>query len=394
MPIWIGVDFVATVPVQCLVAVFAVLAAVVSGAPVRITKFDAYFLAFLAVALAAMLLRDSIWAEWAKFVIRWGIPLLAARVLVPAAGVRFVTNAIAMVFGLVGGLALLELLLVWHPFTAWPGTTVEYGLWNQIQAREGRDRSEWAFGHSIALGASLALSIPFILTSSYKTLLKLVFLIFVAGGILATASRGAVLAAGLTGALFVLQLMKSYAARILAIALTSLFALTSVSAASALFEGWALSSAELQSSLDYRFATYLAYWREVQWFGPSPMIGQPGSTDSAVLTIGLNFGWIVVLIILLPILISATRIVVGSASAAEIAIVGQLPLLVSVAFITQYELIFFFIAGIAAQSVIADRQKRINRSSPNGSNPPRLRRFDQTDGLRESVKFPPVTAGA
>jgi hypothetical protein len=391
IPIWIGVDFVATIPVQCIVAVFAVLVAAISGAPFRISKFDAYFLVFLAISLAAMLLRNSIWAEWAKFVIRWGIPFLAARVLVPAAGMRFVTNAIAMVFGLVGGMALLEWLLVWHPFTGWSGT-VEYAQWSPIQMRDGRDRSEWALGHSIALGGSLAMSIPFILSSSYKTLLKSLLLVLVAGGILATASRGAVLAAGLTGALFALHLMKSYAARTLAIALTSLFTFSSVSIAAALFEGWALSTAEGQSSLNYRFSMYSAYLQEVQLFGPSPVVGLTGSTDSAVLAIGLKFGWIVALIALVPIFISAIRILIGSASVAEIALVGQLPLLTSVALVTQYELIFFFIAGIAAQSAIADRQARINRSSPNSSNPPGLRPVHQPDGLWESTKIRPATA--
>ena len=391
IPIWIGVDFVATIPVQCIVGVVAILVVAISGAPFSLTKFDVYFLVFLAVSLAAMLLENSIWAEWAKLLIRWGISLLAARVLVPVAGIRFVTNAIAIVFGLVGGMALLELLLVWHPFTGWSGT-VEYAQWSGIQTRGGRDRSEWAFGHSIALGGSLAMSIPFIFSSSYKTMLKLVLLVLVAGGILASASRGAVLAAGLTGALFVLHLMKTYAARTLAIALTSLFALSSVSIAAALLEGWALSTDEMQSSLNYRFSMYETYLQEVQLFGPSPAIGLTGSTDSAVLVIGLKFGWIVALIALVPILISAIRILIGSASIAEIALVGQLPLLGSVALITQYELIFFFIAGIAAQSAIADRQMRINRTPPNSSNPPGLRPIHQTDGIWDSAKVRRATA--
>ena len=235
------------------------------------------------------------------------------------------------------------------------------------------------------------MSIPFIFSSSYKTMLKLVLLVLVAGGILASASRGAVLAAGLTGALFALHLMKTYAARTLVIALTSLFALASVSIVGALVEGWALRTAEMQSSVNYRINMYSIYWQEVQLFGPSPVVGLTGSTDSAVLAIGLKFGGITAVIFLLPILVSAVRIVIGSASVAEIALVGQLPLLASVALITQYELVFFFIVGIAAQIAIGDRQTRTNRLWPNSSNPPRLRPAHQSDGLRESMKIRPAT---
>lgn len=212
LPVWIEFHVLAaTVPVHCLVATIAV-AATVSRTRARLTKFDAYFALFLAVSLAAVLLAGSLPPSWAQMVIRWAIPFLAARVLVSATGTRFAVDVIAVLFGLVGALAVLELLLTWHPFVGWNPVwdpdSIDYRIWSPIQVRNGVDRSEWAFGHSIALGGSLALSIPFLARSSYSLLIKAALLIAVSAGIAVTASRGALAAAGLTAAICLLYVTK------------------------------------------------------------------------------------------------------------------------------------------------------------------------------------------
>ena len=116
---WISFNvFTATVPAHCIVAMIA-LAATISRTRPRLTMFDAYLALVLAVALAAVLLGGSRPASLAQILIRWGIPFLAARVRVSATGTRFAVDVIATRLGLVGGSAVLELLLTWHLFVGW-----------------------------------------------------------------------------------------------------------------------------------------------------------------------------------------------------------------------------------------------------------------------------------
>ncbi len=203
VPVWISVDVSATLPAHSVVGLLAIAATISKKTPARFNRFDYYFAIFLAISLLAVLLAGSIWASWAQIFIRWGgIAYAAARVLVSATGTRFAVNVIAVLFGIIGGVAVLEFVLQWHPFVGWETGTVESNIWHKIQTRGGTDRSEWAFGHSIALGASLAMSIPFIfLRSSLNALNRWMLLILVGAGIATTGSRGALVAAGVTAAL-------------------------------------------------------------------------------------------------------------------------------------------------------------------------------------------------
>jgi hypothetical protein len=119
-----------------------------------------------------------------------------------------------------------------------------------------------------------------------------------------------------------------------------------------LVQNWARGdSTEEQQSFAHRDYLYSTYAPSIEWFGRSPMYGNGGnnaqSTDSALLQLGLGFGWIVLAAALIPLIISVIRVATGRASTAEIAVVGQIPLFTTVALITQYESIIFLVVGIA-----------------------------------------------
>lgn len=359
VPVWISIDIGVTVPAYCLVGVLAITSSLGGGTRVELNLYDCYFAGLLLISLAAVLLAGSTWASWAQIAVRWGIAYAAARILISATGTRFAIDAVAIIFGILGGLAVMELLLQWHPFVGWETGSIESQIWHTIQARGGIDRSEWALGHSIALGATLALSIPFILHSSFAVSVKWLLIAMTTTGIVATGSRSALVAAGLTGALCVVYRAKHQVLRAAMLILGIPASLAVFTFVSPILARWARgTTSEEQSSADYRNFLYETYVPNFELFGKFPAFDITRaqlSIDSEIVILGLSFGWIVLIGALLPICLCVLRVVFGRASIAEIAIAGQVPVLVTVAFITQYESIFFVVVAVAVQLVLEAR---------------------------------------
>lgn len=381
LPIWIGIDFGATFPIQCISAIMAI-AASVGGVRLAITRFDAYLALFLAVSFCAVWLADSSMALWLQFPIRWAIPYYAARFLISATGVKFASNSIAMFFTVVAGLAVIELLLTWHPFIGWANGSLEYQTWYWIQDRGGRDRSEWAFGHSIALGASLAMAVPFMLGSTYRSPIKTLMIIAVGAGTFASGSRAAMAAAALTALASMLLKLRSPIERTAALTALTFVGFVGIPILMPTFEAFALSTTEQQTSFAYRGILYSRYFSTIQWLGPSESRDSVRSTDSAILHLGLNFGWVALFIAIFPLIVIVARVLLGHASAPEVAIFGQIPLFATAALITQYQIFVFFIAGIAVQSAVNGRSTRMayvrDQVRPSGQRQPSPR-FRQSD---------------
>ena len=354
LPAWATIHIFVNVPIHCVIAMVAVAAVVFRIGP-KFTKFDAYFALLSGTAVAAALFGGAGMGSAVQIIFAWVIPFLAARVLVSAIGVPFAVDAIALILGLVAALAILEFIFDWHPFVDWNfGSQSIFQTWHTIQYRGGRPRSEWTFGHAIALGGSLALSIPFIVQSSYRASLRILLMLCVGAGIFATASRGPFIAAAVTAGICVVYTIQRRVVRTVA-AMTILTGVIFLS--SYLYDLLiTLSVSGDQSdrlSVAYRPKIYSLYTSAIEWFGnySTVDIGNK-SIDSAYLVIGLQFGWIVLVLATLPLGVSAVRVLIGSASSAEIALVGQIPLLAVVAMVNQYESLMFIIAGLAVQMTI------------------------------------------
>ncbi len=374
IPIWFNVHFFTTIPVHCIVAIM-VAATAVGHRRFEFNAFDAYLALFLMVALVAVSYNNSYTPMWSEMVVRWATPYFAIRVLAPAAGMRFSTEAFAVVLALVGGLATAEFALVWHPFASWNvnwnSLSAEYATWSPIQNRGGLDRSEWAFGHSIALGGTLALAIPFIARSALRGGWKVLLLLAVGGGIMTTASRSAMLAAAITAFMCLAYTASRRAVRTVAV-LVLVATLIAAPFVAPTLQDWAEgSSVEAQTSASYRNDLYTAYAPLIEWFGRSARYfasrgAVTDSVDSAVLHIGLNFGWVVLALALLPLLACVVRVAAGRATTAEIALVGQIPLLTTVALITQYQSFVFIVVGFAVQSALDSRPAAVPRRRSGG----------------------------
>jgi hypothetical protein len=78
--------------------------------------------------------------------------------------------------------------------------------------------------------------------------------------------------------------------------------------------------------------------------------GQFKSIDSAIMLMGLTYGWLALLATAVALAASVYAVVARRATGPTIAIAAHIPALLSVALITQYEIFLFFIAGLAVSS--------------------------------------------
>lgn len=368
VPIWISVHVLATVPIYCMVAVIIVVFAVTFGSHhIEFSAFDAYLIAILGVASLAM--DDVNRGVLAEMAVRWVLPYFVIRILAAAAGLQFTVDALSVLLAVVGGLAVIELFFAWHPFVNWSvdwnAKSPEFETWHLIQSRGGTDRSTWAFGHSIALGGSLVLAIPFIAHASFRIPWKVLMFIAVGCGIITTGSRGAMLAAALTGCLTMAYLAREQASRTVAVLVAAAATFLVGPHVMPIIEEWAAgSSTEEQVSATYRSYLYETYLPIIKWFGRCPDFF-PGNTsldsvDSAVLYLGVTWGWIITAMIVLPLFVVVARVVAGRGSVPEIALVGQIPLFLTVGLITQYQSMIFIVVGLAVQFIKAEKTNALH----------------------------------
>jgi hypothetical protein len=286
----------------------------------------------------------------------WVPSYLVGRLVCEKAGMSFVKASTGVAFGVVGLIAIVEKLTSWHPFVGQLGMNSLAEIWAPIQVRGGEERSEWAFGHSIALGGSLAFAIPFLLASSLKTRTKLVLLTLILGGVATTLSRGAMLAAGLTLVFSLLtaqNLKKGH--RILLLAFASCLGALTVISFAAVSED---AGSEVTDSSGYRVSLFTRLITTLQPIGRSTsymsgadnqvQYGNFTSIDNAFMALGLGFGWVAMVVAALPFVAMGVRFLRRRASFAEVAMLGQLPVITTVAMITQYQVVVWMVAGLAA----------------------------------------------
>lgn len=356
LPIWISVHFLIAIPVHCIVAVIAATATVFHTS-LKGTLLDVYFGLFMAVCVLAMSSNAISAHSVLIIIIQWGIPFLAARVLVSATGIRYAVDAVALIFGLVGALAVLELLADWHPFVSWSlGSATGFQIWGPIQYRGGVVRSEWAFGHSIALGASLAMAIPFIVRSSFSGRVRGALLIAAGAGAFASASRIGIVATVLTAGICLVNAESMRRLRVLLVVSVGAGFLLAYEFLLPAVQRWAAGESRGdQLSAQYRGQLYADFLPRIEWLSPYDLYARGEnavtSMDSAVLDIGLRFGWLALGLAAFPFALAVFRTLMARASAAEIALVGQIPVLATVALITQYQNLLFVVAAIAVQQL-------------------------------------------
>ncbi len=265
-------------------------------------------------------------------------------------------------FAAVSVLAIIEFLTGWNPFVKLVRHNVLYANWGPLQERGGITRAEGAFGHSIALGSSVAMVIPLTLASTLRPRTKAIAVGLMVGCTVVSFSRTGMIGAivGIVLAvLFLPDRTLSVRARVAVVATVGVLAVVLVPFITRIF---ATAGGEATGSAQFR-GRLTSLIPEMSVLGLSPavhktatgelLVGNFRSVDNALILLGLTYGWVALLVAALLLLGALVLVLARQATAPTIAVVAQIPAFVTVALITQYAVMVWFMIGLALSAQAA-----------------------------------------
>ncbi|NKZ80224.1 hypothetical protein GTA28_26215 [Rhodococcus hoagii] len=268
---------------------------------------------------------------------------------------EMVKSAFAVLMAIAAVWGILEFMFGVHLFVDWmPSATHTL---NHIQSRAGVDRSEAAFGHAIAYGASLAMAIPFAQNLRKHSLTVQLLL---AAGIIVSLSRGPLIALAVTLVLLTWVTASSSKLRVRYIALTVVGASAVWVVLDRMYSG--VYAEEVVSSGDSRSSQWEVIQPALRWFSSALTYFGPDATaevrgiaiiDSTPLRLAANYGIVAAVLFSIPVVVAAWRVFRREAGSASIALAGQIPVLAVTSFITQWQALVFFVMGLVVTESMA-----------------------------------------
>ena len=256
-------------------------------------------------------------------------------------------------------LTIAEFVLGWNPFVdvlARPGG--QYSVSGSLQRRGRSSTRKEAFGHSIALGCSLAMAVPLALTRSWPASRRFVVTTVLMVGVILTFSRAGLVSAVL-GILLTFVFLRQHLPARLRLALLAGAGLAWLVVAPYITRVFSDAGQEAARSADYRRAlTALIPEMVSVGFSPAGDIRPDGvrafgsfrSIDNALILFGLRYGWLPLLLMAVALAAAVISVVARRGTPATVAFVAQIPAIATVALITQYGILLSFLAGMAAAS--------------------------------------------
>ncbi len=403
VPAWFGLQMVVFLTPATALGV-ALVAAAWRRVDLRLHGFDLIMLAVVTAVVTSFLAGYVPLASAYAVVLGWAVPYVVGRVTSVSLPPAVVATCVAVVLGVVALFAVAEFLTGQNPFVGLGAGTpfVErsgYRVWSPIQVRGGQARAEAAFGHSIALGATLGMAVPFVWVSALRPWLKALTLLAVSAAAVFTFSRIGMVSVGGALVLSLLFLGRHVTRRFRLTVLLVLAAGAAVVVPVAL-EVFASAGDEATGSAAYR-GDLLQLLPELAWVGESPAAARDASgarsfggfesIDSAIVLVGLRYGVLPLALLLAGALAGVVALVRGRRSAALVAALATLPALTSVAFITQLTTFFWFVVGLAVAPVVAPgpappgEARAAGRADPREVHPPDPAPAAGPDGSIERV---------
>lgn len=351
VPVWVGISIGFFWAAITLVTIAAVMA---NFANLRLSAVDGLAAAIALLVLALFAVKAATLSATVIALLEWLVPYVWGRLVLARVPAAFVTRTIAAVATGAAVLALIEFATGTNVFVLIPGAG-NASTWADLQPRASFLRVEGAFGHSIALGASLAMSSAFIIAAPWRTPVRLVALAVVVGAIVVTFSRIGLATAALAIAMSVVLLPGlSRAVRwwVSAAGVGALAIVVPFIGAVFLDAGEeAGGSAEYRSRL-FTLATQVRLLgRAGDWSGRTVdgvYLGYfADSIDNTLLLIALRFGWIPTVLAMAMFVAVFVGMLRRRTHPAAIAVVSQIPALFAVALITQFGMFLWFLVGLS-----------------------------------------------
>lgn len=353
-PVWLGASVGVYVSALTAMTVLAIVSGF--GRGLTWTFIDTLMVVLFLTLVLAYVFANSVTGHIQDSLLVWFIPYVWGRIVLSRVSAGWVAACIAVGAIVASVLAIFEFATGENIFLAVPGAATS--VWGTLQIRGGLFRSEGAFGHSIALGGTLAMSAAFILAVPWRPWLRAGALVIVGIATVLTFSRLGIIGFMLTLVLGIF-LLGAYLRNAFRIVMLSILSLGATLAIPVLLQVFGEAGAEAEGSAGYR-VDLLQLVNSMVPLGVSPArevlaTGQDywggfRSIDSALILIGLRFGLICLTIVLLLIVMLVISIVRGKATPASVALVAQIPAFATVALITQYAVFVWFVAGLAVAS--------------------------------------------
>ena len=257
---------------------------------------------------------------------------------------------------------------------SWTVDNSQYAAWGHEQDRGGIVRAEWAFGHSIALGCTLSMAVPLAWIAPTTTRVKTFQIVALALGTVASFSRAGLITLAVATALTALLYPRgTKGSRLLLLGIAGLGAVYVVPKVQEVFarEG---QLADISANYRLDLNSLLPFMNP---FGLADGYFEPTrgtfyfhgfkSIDSTFILLGVSFGYIVLATVAVAAVSLVFKVLRRRGSPADVALVSVLPALFTVALITQFGSIVWFMVGMAgafAAPVLRRREDAVAQQLP------------------------------
>lgn len=353
VPVWVGVS--AGVFWSAITAL-TILLLIAHWTRIPLHPADGCMAVFVVLLISFLVLRDVTYPSALTAVLEWVIPYLWGRVACTRVGTGWITHTIALAATVAAALALLEFATSVNVFVLIPGPDPLYSAWNGLQPRGGLLRAEGAFGHSIALGAALAMSSAFVIAARWRMIPTLLAIGVIVMATVVTFSRAGLITLVITLVLSICLLpgvTHRVRAVIVATGVVGIAVILPV-----LDTVLGAAGEEAAGSAGYR-TDLLVLLQQVKLLGSSGdweslvtgdfYLGYfARSIDNALMLMLLRYGAVPTFLLLAAIACAVVLVFRRfQRNPAALAVAGQLPSLVVVALITQYGTFLWFCVGLA-----------------------------------------------
>ncbi len=353
VPVWIGVGLGVHWPA---IIVVTVLLLVTYRATVPLLPVDLLMAGFVAVVLGLYLLGEVALPATVTVMLEWVLPYMLGRMLLARVRTGWVTSTLTIFAVIAALLAVIEFVTSYNLFVQIPGSEPLYSSWNTLQARGGILRAEGAFGHSIALGSTLAMSCAFAIAAPWRATWKIAAVAVISSATVLTFSRAGLITMVLTVVLSI-WLLPGIARR-WRVAATGIGALAAVFVLPVVQNVLSDAGEEAAGSAGYRtdLLVLLGQARVLGDAGPWQTLVDGDyylgyfarSVDNALVLTLLRYGAVPTILVFGIILWAALQLLRRDARGpASVAVMCQLPGMVVVALITQYGAFLWFCVGLA-----------------------------------------------
>lgn len=366
VPIWVGVQ--AGIYWSAVTAVTAVALAAWSTSDVTFSYVDVLVVGFAVLVLVAYVVGGSTWGHVLIVLIGWMVPYVWGRVVLARVDPGWLYSCIAVAATAAAVFGIIEFATGFNPFVGIAMPNGAWRTWHELQLRGGFVRAEGAFGHSIAFASALAMSSVFVIVTRWPIWTRLACLSVIITAVGMSFSRIGMITLAITLVLAAL-LLGRWITRSMRLGVVVLLVVAAMIAMPLLGDVFTAAGEEAGGSAEYRsdLALLVGEMRALGITASWTVLptgetyyGSFQSIDSELVLSGLRFGILPLIALVAAIVTCVLGLLRGRATPAAVAVAAQVPAFATVALITQYGYLAWFLAGVAVASYKLERADSIS----------------------------------